>query len=144
MSTITAVGAEEIDLSDVNAVSDYIYNGLIPMLELRGILLSAYGNHAGRGSICSVAEYNSSKQIGEQHRFDVARIVQVIPMLPAGLINRESQSSTSYGLKASVVERGIGGYISNGDFIVAMLLRGYSARFGTASPNTVNCTFMNP
>jgi hypothetical protein len=137
MRYIKATGIDAVDLADEQAVSDYVYDQLIPKLESKGILLSSYGNHAGQRALVPADEYYTRKQ--DKGSFEISKIVEEIPRLP-GKLSRTDLNSASYELRASVVGRGFGKYIANGDFIVAMLLRGYGVSFAME----VNCHFQNP
>lgn len=119
------------------AASRILYEEIIPACEAKGIKLSYYGNHASRETISSVEEYDRNKQ---DHRlFNVERIQRAFKCLDDVISKATVQSVGSYGFK-HVVERHQGEYITNGDCIVAMLVKGYIADFGSEFPH-VNCQF---
>lgn len=119
-----------------------IYTILLPLFEQKGVKLSNYGNHAGMGSIYSVEEYDARKE--EHQLFHVETIQRAFAILPTLFEER-----STYNLRASDILKfhvenhfAENRYVSNGDFIVAMLLRGYQARFGKHKEfMTVNCKF---
>ncbi len=140
MASSTIVSLQEVsnfhNLSFQNA-QDIIYKQLVPACEAKGIFLSSYGNHAGQNSLCKVEEYNLKKN--QCNLFNVKRIQKAFNSMQALIQNTSSYQTGSYGLK-NVVEAHQKSSISNGDLIATMLLKGYSANFG--SPAKVNCTFM--
>lgn len=105
--------------------------------------LLPYGNCHGRGSLitdppCPKDDYPATAAL-----FDLKRIGEAVIQIPR-IFQKASKysSATSYALKHVFEETA--GYISNGDFIVAMALSGYKIRFprdrNTASVNAViNC-----
>lgn len=126
--------------------TNIIYDQLIPALEAKGVLLSEYGNHRGRGTLVNVEEYNQKK--AAHTLFNVERIQRAFASIPIIVQNVSQYKTGSYGLKHRVEEHssqkanGQIGYITNGDTIVAMLLHGYEARFGKKNDDmAVNCEF---
>lgn len=125
-------------LSVVDA-TDIIYTQLIPACEEIGIKLSQYGNHGGRGSLVKVDSYDAQKET--RTLFDVPRIQRIFGQLEHLLAPTAGFETNSYGLKHSV-ERIQKEYATNGDLIVAMLMKGYEARFAEIGELLgVNCEF---
>lgn len=119
--------------------TDIIYTQLIPACEEKGVKLSGYGNHAGLGSLVAVAKYNAEK--AARTLFDVTRIQKIFAQLDHLLAPTVHFKRGSYGLK-HFVEGIQKEYASNGDLIVAMLMKGYHARFAKkGEPLNVNCEF---
>lgn len=118
---------------------EIIYHDLIPYCETKGVFLSEYGNHAGGGSYTDMTTYYTKK--ATQQLFDVKRIQKAFAQIPEMVKPITTYKFGSYGFK-HIVERFQKEYITNGDLIVAMLFRGYIARFGKQTEYlTVNCEF---
>lgn len=130
---------ENFDQMELDVAEGVLYNDLIPACEKKGVFLSSYGNHAGRGNLFNVEKYNQEK---EEHKlFDVKRIQKAFTQMNEMAQPCSQYNTGSYGFKHSV-ERHQKSYIANGDLIAAMLLRGYSARFGKRNEDMeVNCEF---
>ncbi len=101
--------------------------------------LSEYGNHNSTQTLDPVATYEKKKAKSEL--FNVDRVQRAFAGLdqivqPAGSYAKW----TSYGCK-HVVEKQQGAYLSNGDLVAAMLLRGYTATFRENKKLSVNCRF---
>lgn len=117
-----------------------VYNQIVPNCESRGVKLSKYGNHVGNGSLCSVEQYDEDKK-GE-NLFNIKRIQQAFSDLDKIVKPLSQYKVGSYGLKHTVEKFQKEGYICNGDLIVAMLVKGYGARFGKTNESLeVNCMF---
>lgn len=129
-------GFHELPIQEATGL---IYQELVPVCEAKGVLLSSYGNNSGLGSLKNVASYQQDK--AARLLFDVPRVQKVF----ASIDNIAQPASTfrtgSYGLKHRVEERQ-GEYLTNGDLIVCMLLKGYQAKFGKRGEQLeVNCMF---
>ncbi len=146
---MAAIGSKGVTISvgqvyDFDKLSEeharqFIEEQVIPACENKGVKLSRYGNHAGEGSFVTVEKYDEKKQ--EHTLFNVKRIQKVFASLDAIVIPTTQYKVGSYGLK-QVVEKYQHKDISNGDLIVAMLLKGYAARFGKQTEGmAVNCEF---
>ena len=119
--------------------TNIIYGQLIPICEKKGIMLSRYGNHAGDGSISGIDRYVEQK--AQKKLFDVPRIQKAFASLSDMMVVVSQYKTGSYGLK-HIVERYQKEYITNGDLIVAMLMKGHMARFGKRGESlNVNCEF---
>lgn len=127
----------------LDEATNILYDGLIPACETKGVMLSSYGNHAGQGSLSNIEKYNQEK--AEHKLFDVERIQKAFSSLHLIVQGTTQYKSGSYGLKHAVenhFSQKDYKYISNGDLIVAMLLKGYDARFGKRTEAMdVNCQF---
>lgn len=135
--TISINTVINFDRLPVKAASRILYEEIIPACEEKGIKLSSYGNHSSRDSLASVETYYRDKH---NHRlFDVERVQRAFKCLDEVTSNATVESVGSYGFK-HVVERHQGEYITNGDCIAAMLVKGYIADFGSKYPE-VNCHF---
>lgn len=128
---------QNFDQFSLETATRIVYDEIIPACERNGIKLSSYGNHASRETLSSVEIYDKEKK--EHRLFDIARIQSAFRCLDEVISNATVQSVGSYGLK-HVVERHQDKYITNGDCIVAMLVKGYKADFGSTLPH-VNCQF---
>ncbi len=128
---------DQLPLEEAEAV---LYDNLIPACEAKGVMLSAYGNHASRGSLSKVEIYNQEK--AEHKLFDVERVQSAFAILNQ-IVQPCSQYKTgSYGLKHTVEKVLPGGSLRNGDLIAAMLIKGYKARFGMRNESmAVNAMF---
>lgn len=141
MTTLTFDPVPNFDLLSLEESVRYIYDVLLPACEAKGIYLSAYGNHKGNGSLGhDIQLYESQKT--KHELFDVQRIREVFTWARRGLNVRSTFRSGSYGLKHEVEKLPGQRYTANGELIVALLLHGYSARFGKRGKgNNVNCDF---
>jgi len=125
-----------LPLAEATAI---IYDQLIPICEKQKVKLSEYGNHNAWGSLVSVQKYEEKK--AQKKLFDVPRIQSAFASIHEMIAVTSQYKTGSYGLK-HVVERLQGEYITNGDLIVAMLMRGHTARFGKRGQGlNVNCEF---
>lgn len=115
--------------------SRILYDHLIPTCEKQGIKLSFQGNISSE-SIHLVEIYEKNKS--EENLFNVARIQRAFSCL-AHITPRTYEAVGSYVLK-HIIESYQNEYITNGDCIAAMLLKGYVAHFGSESPK-LNCRF---
>ena len=99
----------------------------------KDVLLSSYGNENGLGSLCDPSGYTLEKAAAT---FNLERIEKALQEIPEIFkMTRNFSNSTSYGFK-HVLEHVPGNkYISNGDFIVATILSGFTCKF----KNSVNC-----
>lgn len=121
------------------AAQDILYGQLIPACEAQKVKLSCYGNHAGAGTLKNVEEYDHDK--AAHKLFNVERIKKAFASLDAIVKSMSKYTIGSYGLKHTV-ENYQGEYITNGDLIAAMMLKGYEARFGKKTESMdVNCQF---
>ncbi len=146
---MTAIGSKGVTISvdqiyNFHELSKALANQVIEdkvilACENKGVKLSGYGNHTGRGSLLTVEKYDEEKR--EHKLFNVPRIQRAFASLDAIVVPRSQYKTGSYGLKHTV-EISQEEYISNGDLIVAMILKGYSARFGKQTEEmAVNCEF---
>lgn len=135
--TISIGLIQNFDQFSLETATRIIYDEIIPKCEAEGIKLSYYGNNAAKGSLCSVEQYDKEKK--EHRLFDIKRIQKAFKCLDEVIAKTTVESVRSYGFK-HVVERHQGEYITNGDCIIAMLLKNYKADFGSPSPQ-VNCEF---
>ena len=118
---------------------DNIRNVLHGMNSL-GIHLSPYGNDTGGGSLITEIEYNMEKRTAA---FDLQRITEAITEIPQYFKpQRVYSKASSYALKHHLEEK-TGRYITNGDFIMAMVLSGYRYKFLQYNRyiKGVNCVF---
>ena len=128
-----ALGEEES--ASVEAMTEAIYGRVLPFLETRGVYLTWCGNHAKHRASGSDKYVTITT---ERKAFDVERIMQVYPALDRTLFETDG---SSYRLKRIMVEEPMDKYITNGDFIMAMLVAGYTA---VMTDDSVNCTFLPP
>jgi len=129
------------ELSESNATR-YLYDQVVPQLAKRKIYLSKYGNHNSFGTLSFVVNYAQLKET--EQLFDIERIQKAFSIIDQFIVTKKRYERNSYGLKHQI-EKDLPGdikYITNGDFIVAMLLKGYKARFGKSKKSlNVNCEF---
>ena len=119
----------------VQEAEEILYEVLIPQCEENGIMLSQYGNHAGKNSLKTIEEYNAEK---EAHKlFNVETIQRIFTSLDS-IVEEDGAEIGSYALKHRVEEHpAYGEHTWNGELIAAMILRGHTAAF----EDSVNCTF---
>jgi hypothetical protein len=138
---------ENFDTLSQEQASQILYHELVPFLEQRQIYLSQEGHHSlVLGGIDP--QYLELKQA--QELFDVAKVQSAFSVLQRVFIpqHRYNRNWSSYGLKhafENVLDQLIPDaitYITNGDFIAAMLLKGFMTRFGrTQATRGKNCDF---
>lgn len=130
-------------------------DAIVVRLESQNIYLSEYGNHAGRGAILKRDKYEMSKNMDAL--FADVKVIDRIRCNIRGALVKDTKwvNSSSYGLKHYIEEwrktnnhdAVRGDYLSNGDFILAMILEGYEYKFRDRvnskidSPSDVNCDF---
>ena len=118
-----------------------IVNGeVVATCDAKRVLLSDYGNCNSYRSLVSEKEY--FKQRDNMNLFHVERIQKVFADLDQIVRPFGRYETGSYGLKHRVEEYQ-NEYVTNGDTIVAMLLKGYPAKFNSKQDKSpsVNCTF---
>ena len=101
----------------------------------------AYGNEKGKGSL----PQNILAKLEDRVRdFDLNEIQEGVDEIPRlwKRSNRINYRNTYYGMKHRM-ERYLCGYISNGNFIIAMILSGFKGKFnkGKCKVKHVNCCF---
>ena len=97
-------------------------------LRERGIILSPFGREVDPDRIVKLAPDSGTRV----EKFDTQRIRKAIAQIRYLFKPARTWSLGSYGSKHDLEnwpERNPGDYITNGDFIIAMLLCGYKARF---------------
>lgn len=128
---------------------------IVVNLERQNIYLSEYGNHAGRGAILKRDIYEKSK-----NNNTLFASLEVIDRIRKNIRHAFTMHSkwaveSSYGLKHYLEEwrkennhdTADGDYLTNGDFILAMILEGYEYKFRDRAnaklntPSYVNCEF---
>ncbi len=137
--TVSVKPVASFDQLSLEQAANVLYNNVIPACEAKGVKLSSYGNHAAQGSINSVEKYNERK--AAHTLFNVARVQTAFGALDEMIQGRSQYKSGSYGLKHRVEEHQKD-YITNGDLIAAMLVKGFQARFAKQGESLdVNCEF---
>jgi hypothetical protein len=109
-------------------------------MTTQNIHLSPYGNDTGGGTLVKEIECDMEKRAAA---FDLQRITDAIHEIPQHFKpQRQYSKSSSYALKHHLEEKTCN-YITNGDFIMAMVLSGYRYKFQKYSRNRpgVNCVF---
>jgi hypothetical protein len=109
-----------------------LYDQVVLACDEKGVRLSREGNESARGLLHQDAYLQKR---ADRELFDVARVQQAFAGIPGMMRSYKTYRRGSYGLKHSV-ERLQRNYISNGDLIAAMLMRGYAARFGKRGEGT--------
>lgn len=126
----------DFDILPVEMASRILYDHLVPTCEKQGVKLSFHGNYASHEGIHLVEIYEKNKR--EEKLFNVERIQRAFSCL-GHITTRTYEAVGSYVLK-HIIESYQNEYITNGDCIAAMLLKGYIAHFGSESPQ-LNCRF---
>lgn len=128
-------------LSQTNA-NRYLYDEVVPQLEKAKIHLSQYGNHIPTNTLLDNDNYTQLKE--KEQLFDIEKIQKAFSIIDQFILTKKRYERSSYGMKHQI-EKVLPGdikYITNGDFIVAMLLKGYKAWFGKNKKSMgVNCQF---
>ncbi|KAJ3051605.1 hypothetical protein HK097_007367 [Rhizophlyctis rosea] len=102
------------------------------------ILLTQYGNELGRNSLIRNPTVQKDDIEANAAVFDLKRIESAIQEI--GQMFKDSRTKnpvSSYGMKHWLEDAG-GSYITNGDFIMAMILSGYKLYWGA------KVTYTNP
>ncbi len=131
-ATVLIEAVPDFDKLRLEEATSIVYEKVVPACEENKVLLSFYGNHNSVGSISDIEEYNEMKADKKLFKSEaIQRIQKMFPFIAQHCQERSSynEDNNSYGLK-HILEKHIG-YCTNGELIVAMLLHGYSARFGT-------------
>lgn len=112
-----------------------------PLFEGKGVILTQYGNDSGRGSLKKETKMAGKKVEWESvENIRNAYTVVYEALIAPAEVRGGPKSRCSYGLK-HCMENLVGGYISNGECIVAVILAGCHADFG----ETHKCgPFVNP
>ena len=99
------------------------------------VVLTSYGNEKGRGSLMETPTVNKADVDKNVKCFNIDKVKKAVLEIPEVFQRQRSLSkSSSYALK-HVLEDETGLYLSNGDFILAMLLSGFDCRFqGCVNP----------
>lgn len=100
----------------------------------KNIYLTPYGNEYGLGSCVKNSEKCSIEENAK--KFDIERIETAVQQIPHcfKMLRNMPRCNSSYGLKHHLEHKGYdfgisNNYITNGDFIVAMILCGYNYKF---------------
>ena len=117
-------GFDQLPINDATAL---IYDQLLPFCEKEKICLSEYGNDSVNKNR-SVEHYEVERK--EHTLFNVEKIQKVYAVLPE-LVQANAKSSLRTADLAEKVEEKCGEKVSNGTVVAAMLLQGFTARFGT-------------
>jgi len=122
--TFSIAPVSNFDKLTLEEATKIIEERVVPECEKKGVKLSRSGNHTINEDYLSVEVYEKNKK--EHKLFDVKRIQKAF----AGIEEMFSPKSTyEYGIK-HYVEEYQDAYIAHGDLTVALLLKGYEARFG--------------
>ena len=117
------------DQLPIDVATQVIYTQVVPSCEAKKVRLSSEGNHTSPLCKEGVEVYDQKKQ--KYSLFNVERIQSVFAILedlfqPTIEFNLSSDSSDF----RKSIEKKLEEFISNGEVIVAMLLKGHTARFG--------------
>lgn len=141
-ATVTFKEVPNFDRLSAQKAQNIIYDELIPACESQRVKLSARGNHAAKEAPwngITVEEYDSNKTA--HTLFDVARIQRAFAFLPTIVCGTPEYKTGSFRMRDAIA-RYQNESITYGDTIAAMLLRGYSVRFGgPTEPMTLSCSF---
>jgi hypothetical protein len=119
-----------------------LYEVVLPRLAAEGVVLTQCGNRASLlarpGCLASAADLHrhdadvqeEGRKLAARTLFDMDSILSACAIIRQHMRRRKTwdKSESSYGLKHAC-ERARGRYVTNGDFIAAMLLCGYAANF---------------
>lgn len=114
----------------------------LDILEKKSIFLTRYGNITGWGSIAKL-KVEDYKLMELEEKFDLEAVQRGISLIPILYEKRKTFNfnHSSYGLKHHFEKSPGSQYISNGDFIMAMLICGFKAQFSYENKKRVNCFF---
>lgn len=108
------------------------------------VLLTQYGNELGNGSLIRKTNVDKADIEANAQLFDLKRIQKSVLEIPNIFSrSRTRHKFSSYALK-HVLEEQTGEYITNGDFIVAMILSGFAFKFGNSVNPVFNVKFTLP
>ncbi len=122
--------------------STILYDYLTPFCEKKGVCLSSYGNHNAPRSVLSVEEYHKSKT----HLFNVKDVQRIFHYAETVFIPSEHYHN-SYDLKHRLEVHPVytkgkdKRYVTNGDTIAALLLKGFRAQYVYKNKRRVNLCF---
>ncbi len=121
-----------------------VYDQLLHCCETKSVFLSDYGNNESSnalpalGGLSSKEEYYHKKQ--ERSLFNIERIQRIFRTLNE-CVQEASQFNSSNPLKQRITTH-LDEAVPEGEFIVAMMVKGYFARFGKrGDPLNVSCEF---
>lgn len=141
-----AYSGPQVDWNRTESVMSGI-DTILRALAAKDVMLSAYGNDSGRGTLKT--EEMLCAHVDRLATFNVENVARAgveIPQLWC-VTAVERFVRSSYGMKHTLehyrnnVMGVVDGYISNGDFIVAMLFNGFTCNFGDAHAPEVICAF---
>jgi hypothetical protein len=136
--TVSCKCAQDFDIFTIDRASEIVYEKVLKKCEEQGVYLSQYGNHAGLGSRCTIEDYYEKK--GDHELFDIKKIQDIFDEIQP-LMRRSRRLSDSWSLTCKIAKKCNERMLWNGDFIVAMILSGYPAHFGTIIAPTINASF---
>lgn len=123
------------DQLPVEKAYNILYDEIAPICKENGIKLSIYCSQ----SLSSVKKYSKEKQ--RNRLCNVEKVQKIFKLLDEGVVNWVGQSIGLYGLR-NILQRDKGEFITNGECIAAMLLKGYIADFALDRGKLdVNCQF---
>lgn len=118
--------------------------GILTCLEAQGVFLSSHGNHAASNDHYTLEVYKMLKAENECMDFDLSKIRAAMVLIPRFFEKHRTfcRHALSNTVKQDLEhccgpDRLHDGAISNGDFIIAMILLGYSFTFS----GQFNCAF---
>ena len=122
--------------------STILYDFLIPLCEKKGIYLSSYGNHNSPRSLLSVGKYHKSRD-NLFHTKNVQRIFRYAEDVFIPSTHYHNSYKLKRGLEVHpVYTKGKNKrYVTNGDTIAALLLKGFRAQYVYNSIRRVNLSF---
>lgn len=137
--TVSTTPVPDFERLSVEEATQIIYTRVIGDCEAKGVKLSRDGNLTVIQYPELLEKYESLKL--SRGLFDVGRVQRAFAAIPKEVRPLQSYRVTSGGLKHHV-EAKQEDYLARGDLIVAMLLRGYGARFGKQTEGMkVDCDF---
>ena len=125
---------KDFDSLSESDATDLVYNIVVPKLEEHGLMVSSYGNHAGRGSLYAYRfvpdpyeEWKSNRKL-----FDIKDVQIAYRFIKARCKRSRRYLHSSYSFKHDVEKnqknsRG-SGYFTNGDVLLAILIAGFHVR----------------
>lgn len=138
MPAITMSRVENFGTMRPEECKHVIYEQLIPICEAAGILLSGYGNHQSPQSMCGVEEYQRHKE--HMTLFSIESVQKAFNTVRSFYANSEFYFSPATSTEMTQTYKTIAREIKHGEFIVAMILQGFSAMF-EGKESSVGCTF---
>lgn len=133
---------DKFDRLSYKKASAILYGSLVPFCEKKGIFLSTYGNHNAPSSLSPVKAYHRSRD-NLFHVKDVQRAFHYVEkiFIPSEHYHNSYDLKRRLEVHPTYTKGKAKRYVTNGDTIAALLLKGLRAQYVCNGVRSVNLSF---